>query len=120
MAGRIGQPIDDLGFAVGEDESDSPDRRIGRHGAEHQGCQPVPVRDVDPAALDHAGDERCLVPGRLEMGIHLLRDQGDAEFRALAQQIDGIAGRADDGEAEDEQQRHGDQRTEAETQDRRH
>ena len=61
---RIGPSIDNRSFTVGIDENEAPDRRVGRHGAKHQRLQPVPILDIDTAGLQHAGNERRLIPRR--------------------------------------------------------
>ena len=117
---RIVPPVDHRGFSVRIDEDEGADCRIDRHGAGHQGAQAVPVPDIDTAGLQQAGHERRLVTGRQKVIVDLLRDQRNAELRAFAQQGDGVARRTDEGETQHEQQRDGNQRTEAEDQDRRH
>ena len=67
------------------------------------------VIDIDPTGFQNSGNESRLDPGRREVVINLAGDDRHPEFRLLAQQIEGIAGRVVDGDAQDEQEGDGNQ-----------
>ena len=116
----IAKAVDDGCLAVGKNEDEATDRRVGSHGADHERLQPCPVIDIDPTGFQDSGNESRLDPGRREVVFDLTGDERDPQFRLLAQQIDGAASRVVDGDAQNEQERDGDQRTEAQGKHRRH